>query len=143
MKIVQIQKYRTGSFKCSIFWWTDVSENDWYSNGYELCSATRRVVFTYLSGKLFSRVSKYWKLAQTLNSSFLYIDDIQSLNNFWFGDYLHCIYPNELEVKDTTDTEKSASYLDIHHEIDNRGILKKTLRQTWWLHFSNSQLPFH
>ena len=69
--------------------------------------------------------NKYWKLPQTLNSSFLYIDDVLSLNNFWFGDYLHCIYPNELEVKDTTDTEKSASYLDIHHEIDNRGILKK------------------
>ena len=73
--------------------------------------------------------NKYWKLAQTLNSSFFYIpvDDVLSLNNFWFGDYLHCIYPNELEVKDTTDTERSASYLDIHLEIDNRRRLKKKL----------------
>jgi len=29
--------------------------------------------------------------------------------------------PNELEVKDTTDTQKSASYLDLHLEIDNGG----------------------
>jgi len=42
-----------------------------------------------------------------------------------FGDYLHHIYPNELEVKDTTDTQKSASYLDLHLEIDNGGRLKK------------------
>jgi hypothetical protein len=27
--------------------------------------------------------------------------------------------PNELEVKDTTDTQKSASYLGLHLEIDN------------------------
>jgi hypothetical protein len=44
-----------------------------------------------------------------------------SLNNSRFGDYLHRIYPNELEVKDTTDIQKSASYLDIHLEIDNEG----------------------
>jgi len=35
------------------------------------------------------------------------------------GDNLHCIYPNELEVNDTTDTQKSASDLDFHLEIDN------------------------
>ena len=35
--------------------------------------------------------------------------------------YLHLIYPNELEVKDTTDIQKSASYLDL--EIDNGRIL--------------------
>jgi hypothetical protein len=34
------------------------------------------------------------------------------------------MYPNELKVKDTTDTKKSASYLNIHLEIDNGGRLK-------------------
>ena len=29
------------------------------------------------------------ELAQTFNSSFRYIDDVLSLNNFQFGDYLH------------------------------------------------------
>jgi len=47
------------------------------------------------------------------------------LDNSRFGDYIHRIYPNELQVKDTTDTQKSASYL----EIDNAGRLKTTLRQ--------------
>ena len=61
-----------------------------------------------------------------------------------FGDYLHRIYPNELEVNDTTDTQKSASYLDLHLEVNNGERFKnKTLWQMWLLHFSNSQLPLH
>ena len=67
------------------------------------------------------------KLAQSFNFSFRYIDDVLSLNNERFGDYLHLIYPSELEVKDTTDTPKSASYLDLHLEIDDRGQLKTKL----------------
>jgi len=34
---------------------------------------------------------------------------------------------NELEVKDTTDTQKSVSYLEFHIEIDNGGRLKTKL----------------
>ena len=29
--------------------------------------------------------------------------------------------PNKFEIKDTTDTERSASYLDLHLEIDSEG----------------------
>jgi hypothetical protein len=49
------------------------------------------------------------------------------LSNARFDDYLHLIYPNELEIKDTTATQNSASYLDIHLEIDNGGRLKTKL----------------
>ena len=34
--------------------------------------------------------------------------------------YIH----NELEIKDTTDTQRSASYFDLHLEIDNGGRVK-------------------
>jgi hypothetical protein len=34
------------------------------------------------------------------------------------------IYPIELEIKDTTYTDKSASYLDLHLEIDSEGRLR-------------------
>ena len=64
------------------------------------------------------------KLAQTFNSSFRYIDDVLSLNNCRFGDYLHGIYSNELAVKDIADTQTYASYLDLNIEIDNGGRLK-------------------
>jgi hypothetical protein len=67
------------------------------------------------------------KLAHTFNYSYRYIDNVLSLNNSRFGDYLHRIYPNEIEVKNTTYTQKSTSYLDIHLEINNGGRLKTKL----------------
>ena len=67
------------------------------------------------------------KLAKSFNFSFRYIDDVLSLNNSRFGDYIHLIYPNELEIKDTTDSPKSASYLDLYLEIDSRGKLNTKL----------------
>ena len=64
------------------------------------------------------------KLAISFKSTFRYIDDVLSLNNSKFGDYVERIYPIELEIKDTTDTVKSATYLHLHLEIDNEGRLK-------------------
>ena len=65
--------------------------------------------------------NEYRKLAQTFNSNFRYIDDVLSLNNSRFADYLHHIYSNGLQAKDTTDTQKSDSCLDFHVciKIDN------------------------
>ena len=40
--------------------------------------------------------NKNIKLVQTFISSFRCIDDVLSLNNSRFGEYLHRIYPNEL-----------------------------------------------
>ena len=36
-------------------------------------------------------------------------------------------YPIELEIKDTTDTDMSASYFDLHLEIDSEGLLRTKL----------------
>jgi hypothetical protein len=44
------------------------------------------------------------KLARSFNFTFCYIDDVLSLNNSRFGDFVDRIYPIELEIKDTTDT---------------------------------------
>jgi hypothetical protein len=59
------------------------------------------------------------KLARSFNFTFRYIDDVLSLNNSRFGDFVDRIYPIELEIKDTTDTNRCASYLDLHLEIDS------------------------
>jgi hypothetical protein len=45
-------------------------------------------------------------------ATFRYIDDVLSLNNSRFGDFVDRIYPIEFEIKNTTDTDRSASYLD-------------------------------
>ena len=51
-------------------------------------------------------------------------DDVLSLNNSGLGDFGDRIYPIELEIKDTTDTYRSASYLDLRIEIDSEGRLR-------------------
>ena len=54
------------------------------------------------------------KLSRSFNFTFRYIDDVLSLNNSRFGDFVDRIYSTELEIKDTTDTDRSASYLDLY-----------------------------
>jgi hypothetical protein len=58
---------------------------------------------------------------------FRYIHDVLSLNNSKIGDFDDRIYPIELEINDTTDTDRSASYLELHIEIDSEGQLKTKL----------------
>jgi hypothetical protein len=41
-------------------------------------------------------------------------DDILSINNSRFAEFLPLIYPSELEVKETTETASSASFLDLY-----------------------------
>ena len=67
------------------------------------------------------------KLARSFNFKFRYIDDVLSLNNSKFADFVDRIYPTELEIKDTTDTDGSASYLDLHLDIDSEGRLRTNL----------------
>jgi hypothetical protein len=57
------------------------------------------------------------------NFKFLYIDHVLSLS-YNFGDFVDHIYPTELEITDTTDTARSASYLDLHFKIDSEGWLR-------------------
>jgi hypothetical protein len=38
---------------------------------------------------------------------------------FTMGNFVHRVYPIELEMKDTTHTDKSASYLNLQLEIDD------------------------
>jgi hypothetical protein len=49
------------------------------------------------------------------------IYEVLLLNNSRFGDFVDLI---ELEIKETTDTDTSASYLDLHLEIDSEGRLR-------------------
>ena len=57
--------------------------------------------------------NKQKKLAACFNFTFRYIDDVLSLNNDAFDHHLHAIYPPELEIKETTESSESASYLDL------------------------------
>jgi hypothetical protein len=68
-------------------------------------------------------------LTVSFNHTYRYIDDVLSINNYDVYNYMyvHLIYPNELETKDTTEFDISASYLDILLNIDTNGRLTSTL----------------
>ena len=63
------------------------------------------------------------KLARSFNFTFRYVHDVLPLINIRLGDFVDRIFPIELEIKDITDTDRSASYLNIHLEIDRGGRL--------------------
>ena len=52
------------------------------------------------------------QLASQFNFTYRYIDDILPFNNPDFENNLSQMYPAELEIKDTTESNTSASYLD-------------------------------
>ena len=69
-------------------------------------------------------------LAQQFNFTYRYVDDVLSLKNTKFAEYLEFIYPRELEIKKTMETEVSSSYLDCYLYIDN-GKLTTRLYDKW------------
>ena len=83
------------------------------------------------------------RLARSFNFTFRYIDDVLSLNNSRFGDFVDRTYPTELEIKDTTDTDRSASYFDLHFKIDSEGRLRtKLYDQRDYINFPIVNFPF-
>jgi hypothetical protein len=61
-----------------------------------------------------------WKVH---NGKIEIIDDVLSLNNSRFGDFVDHIYSIEPETKGTTDTDRSVSCLDLCLKIDSEGHL--------------------
>ena len=66
-------------------------------------------------------------LARSFNFTFRYIDDVYSLNNGKFGDFIDRINHIELEIKDATCKTKSVSYIDLSIKIDNKRLLRTKL----------------
>jgi hypothetical protein len=59
-----------------------------------------------------------------------YIDDVLSINNSRFAEFLPLIYPPELEVKEITDTASSSSFLDLYLEFDDSGQVSTKIKKT-------------
>ena len=68
------------------------------------CIHTKRIHTVFaLNGK---------ETSSRFNLTYRYIDDVLSINNPEFENYLGQMYPAELEIKDTTKSITSPSYLD-------------------------------
>lgn len=50
-----------------------------------------------------------------------YCDDVSSINNRKFEEWLPFIYQPDLHIKHTTDTAPSVSFVDLHVEFDDSG----------------------
>ena len=67
---------------------------------------------SYISTLLFYGKETFSHLGSN-RTLYRYIDDVLSINNPEFENYLGQMYPAELEIKDTTESPTSASYLDL------------------------------
>ena len=73
----------------------------------------------------------------------MYIDDVLSINNSKFENYLGRMYPAELKIKDTTESTASASYLDLLQLIWRDGQIHTSIydeRDDFKFHITN--FPF-
>jgi hypothetical protein len=55
--------------------------------------------------------------------TYRYIDDVLSINNSRFAEFLPLIYPPELEVKETTDTASCSMHSNSGHSLTTFTIL--------------------
>ena len=69
--------------------------------------------------------------ARAFNFTYRYIDDVLSINNSRFAEFLPLIYFPELEVKETTYTASSASFLDLYLEFDDSGQLSTKIYENF------------
>jgi hypothetical protein len=76
-------------------------------------------------------------------STFRYIDNVLSINDNQFHSYVDSIYPNELEIKDTTECSTSASYWNVLLKMDTHGKMTTQLydKQNDF-NFSIGNLPY-
>ena len=80
---------------------------------------------TYFIQGLLNKNEK--KQVRCIKFTFRFIDDVLTLNSCKFDDLVNRIYLIEFEIKDTTDTYRSGSHLDLHPEIESQVRLKTNL----------------
>ena len=71
--------------------------------------------------------SGHRKLARSLNPCFGYIDDLIVFNNKKFWEYVKDIYPSQLNVERTNQSDNLARYLDLTFTIEKDGKLSTKL----------------
>jgi hypothetical protein len=86
-----------------------------------LCPSSSRFIFILIWVGVFQNFVKNKKIheARAFNFTYRYIDDVLSINNPRNTEFLPLIYPPELEIKETSDTASSASFLDLYLELDD------------------------
>ena len=116
-----------------------------HSHGHKLCPSLSRLISVPIRSGIHTVVApgRRKRLASQFNFTYRYIDDVLSINNPDFKNYLGQMYHLELEMKDTTESNTSASYLDLLLSIGRDGQLRTSLydkRDNFNFHITN--FPF-
>jgi hypothetical protein len=88
-----------------------------------LCSVLADLfLFSYIKSRICSETVTGWtkqkkNFAKSFNHTYRYIDGVSSINKHDFHNYVHLIYPGELEIMDTTESDICASCQDILLDI--------------------------
>ena len=107
------------------------------------------LLYSYEADFIQSLLSTGKETASRFNLTNRYINDVLSINNLEFENYLGQMYPAELEIKDTTESTTSASYLDLLLSIGREGQLHTSIydkRYDFYFHitdflFLSSNIP--
>ena len=86
-----------------------------------------------------------WKKqsAAQFNFTYRYINDVLSINNSDFHNYLGQMYPAEPQIKDTTENNTSASYFELLLSIGRDGQLRTSLYdKRYGFNFNITNFPF-
>ena len=81
-------------------------------------------------------------LAQQFNFTYRYIDDVLSMKNTKFAEYLEIIYSRDFEIKETTETAASFSYLDCYLYINSRKLTTRLYDKRDDFNFPIVNFPF-
>jgi hypothetical protein len=79
----------------------------------------------------------------SLNFTLHYTDDVISLYNSMLCDFIVRIYPIELVINDIPYTDRSASFLDLHIEIEWWPVKNETLGQKRLFQFSHCEISIY
>jgi hypothetical protein len=86
---------------------------------------------------------KKTSLAVAFNLTFRYIDDVLSISNNQFHSHVDLIYPNDMEIKDTTESSTSALYLDVVLKLETNGkITTQLYDKRDYFNFSIINFPY-
>ena len=86
------------------------------------------------------RLASQFNFTHTHIYIYIYINDVWSINSPDFENFLGQMYPPELEIKDTTESNTSASFLDLLLSIRRYGQLPTSLydnRDDFNFHITN------
>ena len=130
---------------CDVNAATRLAEASWRrDNGYELCPSSRRHLSVFIRSGIHTAFALHGKeKASRFDLTDSYIDDILSINNPEFENYLDQMYPAELEIKETTESTTSASYLDLLLSVWRDGKLHAFIYDTRdYFNFHITNFPF-